>query len=92
MLSEIYKEVAEELNLPKEVVKRAYQSFWKFIRVTISDLPLKDDLTQEEFDQLRTNFNIPSLGKLNCNYERLLGVKERYKYIYGIKKKNNGRV
>lgn len=92
MLNEIYKEVAGELNLPKEVVKKAYQSFWKFIKVTISNLPFKDDLTQEEFDQLRTNFNIPSLGKLNCDYERLLGVKERYKYIHGIKKKNDGRV
>ena len=62
MLNEIYKEVAGELNLPKEVVKKAYQSFWKFIKVTISNLPFKDELTQEEFDQLRTNFNIPSLG------------------------------
>lgn len=87
MLNNIYKEVAEELGLSKQVVQKAYISFWKFIRSTIVDLPLKEDLTEEEFNKLRTNFNIPSLGKLNCTYDRLLGVKERYKYIRRIKKK-----
>lgn len=87
MLNNIYKEVAEELGLPKEVVHKAYASFWKFIRTTITALPFKEDISEEEFNKLKTNFNIPSLGKLNCTYDRLLGVKERYKYIYGIKKR-----
>lgn len=85
MLNNIYKEAAEELGLPKQVVKKAYSSFWKFIRTTIGELPLKEDLSEEEFDKLKTNFNIPSLGKLNCTYDRLIGIKERYKYINKIK-------
>jgi hypothetical protein len=66
--SEIIKKVAEELNLPEELVSRTYDAYWKFIRETISSLPLKNDLSKEQFDSLKTNFNIPSIGKLSCKY------------------------
>lgn len=45
--SEIIKKVAEELNLPEELVSRTYDAYWKFIRETISSLPLKNDLSKE---------------------------------------------
>ena len=73
--SDILKQVSDELELPLDVVKLAYESNWKFIRETIKDLPLKEDLTEEEFSKLQTNFNIPSLGKLTCTYDRFKGVK-----------------
>ena len=79
--------VANKLELPQEVVKEAYESYWKFIRQIISELPLKDELSEEEFNRLRTNFNIPSLGKLSCTYDRVKGVKERYKYIRNLREK-----
>lgn len=80
-------QVSEELNLPARVVDRAYRSFWKFIRDTIQELPLKEDISEEEFQQLRTNFNIPSLGKLSCTYDRVKRVKERYRYIRNLREK-----
>lgn len=86
---EILKKVSEELNLPLEVVKEAYESYWLFIRQSITDLPLKEDLSEEDFSKLRSNFNIPSLGKLACTYTRMKGVKERFKYINRIR---NGRL
>lgn len=79
--SDAVKVVAEEMDLPLEVVKLAYRSYWKFIKSTIKSLPLKEDLNREEFDKLRTNFNIPSIGKLNCTFDRMVGVKKRYEYI-----------
>ena len=76
---EIISIVSEELNIPKEVVDKAYKSYWKFIRETIKDLPLKDNnLSEEEFSNLRTNFNIPSLGKLICTYDKVLKLKRKY--------------
>ena len=66
--SEAVRQVSMELGIPPEVVKLAYESYWKFIRETISSLPLMEDLTEEGFSELRTNFNIPSIGKLNCTY------------------------
>jgi len=62
--------VANKLELPVEVVKEAYESYWRYIRCTISELPLKDDLSEEEFGRLRTNFIIPSIGMLFCTYPR----------------------
>lgn len=77
---EILKKVAIELNLPVEVVELAYESHWAFIREKITSLPLKESLSEEDFSKLRTNFNIPSLGKLTCTYERMVGVKKRFEY------------
>ena len=79
----LYKKVSEELNIPIEVVEFAYKSYWKFIRKTIQELPLKDNLSEEEFSKLKTNFNIVSLGKLSCNYDRYKRVKQKEKYRNG---------
>lgn len=84
---EILEKVAIELNLPVEVVKLAYESHWAFIRETITSLPLKESLNEEEFSKLRTNFNIPSIGKMSVTWERMLGVKKRFEYIKRIREK-----
>lgn len=78
---DIIGKVSKELNIPKEVVNAAYKSYWDFIKQTIQSLPLKDDIDEEEFAKLRTNFNIPSLGKMTCTFDRMMGVKKRFKYI-----------
>lgn len=82
---DIEKEVSEKLNIPEDVVDAAYKSFYEFVKEKITELPLKDDLSEEEFSKLKTNFNIPSLGKLHCTYERYLKVKERLKYFNKLK-------
>lgn len=87
---EILEKVSEELDIPIEVVKVAYNSYWSFIRDTIIRLPLKEELNEDDFNMLRTNFNIPSLGKLTCTYNRMLGVKKRFEYIKNIRR--NGRL
>ena len=78
---DIIGKVSQEMGLPPEVVDTAYKSYWKFIKPTIQSLPLKDDISEEDFTKLRTNFNIPSLGKLTCTFDRMMGVKKRFKYI-----------
>ena len=78
---DIIGKVSQEMNIPLEVVDTAYKSYWKFIKQTIQSSPLKDDISEEDFTKLRTNFNVPSLGKLTCTYDRMMGVKKRFKYI-----------
>lgn len=87
MYSDIVKNLSKEMDIPEEVIDAAYKSFYKFIRESIVKLPLKENLTEEEFNKLRTNFNIPSLGKLHCTYDRYLRMKEQSKYINKIKEK-----
>lgn len=79
--------VSEELNLPKELIEKVYKAYWNFIRVTIEELPLKTELTQLEYRNLRTNINIPSLGKLNCTYNRYIGIRNRFNIINKIRQK-----
>lgn len=84
---DIIDKVSKELNLPKEVVDKAYKAFWLFINQSIQSLPLKENLNEEDFAKLKTNYNIPSLGKLTCTYERMLGVKKRFDFIKQIRKR-----
>ena len=87
-LRTIIKGVSQELNLPEEVVLVAYRSYWEFIRKTIEVLPLKDDITEEDFNKLKTNFNIPSIGKLYVTWDKVLSTKKRRVYLQEIKEKN----
>ena len=85
---DIVGKVSRELNLPREVVDKTYKAYWLFIKNHIQSLPLKENLNEEDFAKLRTNFNIPSLGKLSCTYDRMLSMKKRYKLIKQIREKN----
>lgn len=85
--SDIIDKVAGEINLPPAIVDKTYRAFWGYIRVTIGELPLKEDYTEEQFLKLKTNFNIPSLGKLSCTYDRYKSVMRKFNYIRKIREK-----
>lgn len=85
---DIVIKVSKELGLPPEVVDKVYKSYWMFVKQTIQALPLKEELTPEDFVKLKTNFNIPSLGKLSCTYDRMNRVKEKFKHIKKFRERN----
>ena len=86
--SRIIKKVSEDTGIPVEVVDKTYKAFWLYIRSSVQELPLKEELTEDEFLLLRPNFNIPSLGKLTCTYSRYLGVKSKFNHIKALRKRN----
>ena len=55
---DIINKVSEELDLPKDLVENTYKAYWNFIKDTIEELPLKTELTQKEYNKLKTNINI----------------------------------
>lgn len=81
LMNDIYKKIATNLNIDEKLVKKVYIAYWQYIKDCIQQLPLKENLTEEEFDKLRTHFNISSLGHLSCSYRRMLGVKKWKKFI-----------
>lgn len=83
----IYKEASMIIGIPKEVVEKAYSSYWRVVREHLSSLPLKEELTEEEFNALQPSINIPSLGKLYVTYERQKAMRESYNKH--IKNKDN---
>lgn len=84
MLKDIYNQIAKDLNLDPEVVMEAYKSQWKFIKEHIESLPLKGEFNSEEFKKLRTNFNLPSLGKLYTTEEKIQKMKRRVEFLKKI--------
>ena len=80
-IKQITQKVANDMNLPEEVVYLAYKLFWEYIKATIKDIDFKDNLSKEEFDKLRPNFNIPSIGKLHCTYDEYLRTKKQFEII-----------
>ena len=79
---EIIAEVSSQTGLPQKIVDRTYKAYWKAIRQHITSLPLKEDLTDEEFQKLRVNVNLPSLGKLNVTLDRYHGMKKYFEIHY----------
>ena len=75
---EIITKVASDLGLPKGLVNKTYKAYWRTIREHISSLPLKEDLTDEEFMKLQPNVNIPSIGKLYVTLDRYKRIKKSY--------------
>jgi hypothetical protein len=88
-MDDIIEKVALELNLPSELVAKTYKAFWKSVRECISPLPLKEQLSPEQYSKLTTSFNIPSLGKLHCTYTEYIGKHKKYKELKDAEYKEN---
>lgn len=69
-MNNIYRQVSEELGIPIQDVKRAYESYFMYIRYIISNLDLNN------LDNNKVNFNIPSLGKLYFNENKFNKLKK----------------
>lgn len=76
---EIVAEIAKRLNLPRELVDKTYRGYWRAIKEHIEALPLKEDVSEEEFVRMQPNVNIPSLGKLNVTFKRYKALRQSYK-------------
>ena len=85
-LDDIIVKVSKEQDLPKDFVRKVYKSYWKAVKEYIESLPLKEELTDEEFQKLQPNVNIPSLGKLYVTLDKYRGMK---KLNTSINNKNN---
>ena len=79
MNNKIFKGIADDLGLNESDVKDVFKYTWEFIRNKIESLPLKEDLTEEEFNKLKTTFVLPEIGKLGCEYATYNSIKKKYK-------------
>lgn len=89
MNKDIYLNVSKTLRISPDVVEKVYKAYWLYIKTTIEALPLKKNLTEDEFSKLKTNFNIPSLGKFNCILDKYKGIKSRFNLIKKLRNVEN---
>ena len=76
---EIISGVSDSTGLSQRLVHKTYKAYWRAVREHIASLPLKEDLTDEEFLRLKPNVNIPSIGKLYVTLDRYHKLREQYK-------------
>lgn len=74
----IYNKVAEQSGLSPKVIEEIHRLNWKFIKDKIEELPLKEDITEEELNKLRLSFHIKGLGTLYTTKELITYLKERH--------------
>lgn len=90
---QIIKQVAKELNLPEDLVRNTYKSYWKVVKQIIESKQIKslDNklLLQEEFNNNIININIPSIGKLNCTYDKYQKTIAKFNLINNIKRRED---
>ncbi len=58
-----------QYNLKDDEIRKIVNSPYKFTRETISKLDINSDITEEEFNKLKTNFIYVSIGKLYTSFE-----------------------
>lgn len=85
---QIIHKVSEDTKIPYDIVDKVYKSFWTYVRNQVQELPLKDDLTMDQFITLKPNFNIPSIGKMCCTYDKYKRIKYRFNNIKSLRDKN----
>lgn len=74
----IIRKIASELNLSEKLVERTYMAYWRVIREHMASMPFKSTLTDEEFNALQPNVNIPSIGKFYVTLDRYRAINDSY--------------
>ena len=82
------KKVARNLSVDQKLVESVYKSYWFFIKEHISSLPLRE-LSKEEYDSTVSNINLPFLGKLYVDYNKLEKYHKERKLYRDVKSKEN---
>ncbi len=63
------EEIAEKHNLTLDQVKKIIESPYSFIRKKTKELSIPKNLSEEEFNKIKTNFNIPCICKMYASYK-----------------------
>ena len=71
VLQGIIRDIADKHDLTEQQVEDIHNSWGLFIRRTTADLDFNNIQSEEEFEELKVNFNIPYIGKLHTSYKVL---------------------
>ena len=82
------RQTARKFSLDYRTVENVYRSYWKFIRNTIADITFPA-MSEDEFDRTNTNFNIPYIGKLYTDYDKIKKYNNQLNYYRNVKAKKN---
>lgn len=82
------RQTARYFSVSPKLVEEIYRSYWKFIKETVSSKSLKE-ISDEEFDSSNLNINLPYLGKLYADKEKLNKYRRQLNYYKNVKIKED---
>tara|TARA_R110002049_G_scaffold85285_3_gene216878 strand:+ start:1418 stop:1696 length:279 start_codon:yes stop_codon:yes gene_type:complete len=62
------KEISEKYKIDLDLVKKIISSQYEFIHKTCKEINFDKEMSKEEFSKIKTNFNIPGIGKLYASH------------------------
>lgn len=72
-LERLYHKIGLTNNLSREEVRKIVESPYELAKEVINGLEIKTIETEEEFNQIKTNFLFKYLGKLHTNFKTIKG-------------------
>ena len=78
------KELSEKYGIDLAIIKKIISSPYGFIQKKTKELNFIDNLTREEFDKMKKNFNIPGLCKLYASYYLYNEIQKKKKKKLGL--------
>lgn len=72
---DLIAKIAEEADLSVEVVEKVYKAYWKYLRTMI------EKINFDEGQPFKYSFNIPSIGKLYTDENKVKLQKKVYNDI-----------
>ena len=87
-LSLALKQASRQLSVDPRLVEDVYRSYWKFIKEHVESMYMKQ-MTKDKFETLTTNFNIPYIGKLYADYDKIDKYNRQLKFYKDVKAKKN---
>lgn len=78
-LQDAILETSKKLDIPDDVVEIAYREYWNWVKNTLESIPVNEEMSEDEFKQMQTSINIPSLGKFYAKHSRAQFLLKKFK-------------
>lgn len=75
LFSEFSEKLSQKYGYSSAVIKRVWYNMFEFMIEEINNIPNLDKITLEEFNKLKTGFNIKNIGKLDVEYKNIINMK-----------------
>ena len=82
------RQASRNLSIDYQLVEDVYKSYWLFMKEHIANYVMYN-MTEEEFNSINANFNIPYIGKLYASYDKIQKYKNELNYLKNVKAKEN---
>ncbi len=79
-IKKLIHRIGLKYNLRDEDVNKIITSPYIYVRQIITNMEIEENITEDEFNKLKTNFIFPNIGKLYIKYGTVLRYQNQKKH------------